>query len=164
MTVQAQPPAASDVVDEVLALVRQHGGRVTAARRLLLRALFDSQGHRSADELAAAVHVLAPEVNQTTIYRNLDELERLQVVDKTHLGPGPATYHVTATAHGHLLCRQCGTLTEVPGDLFDALGQAARDRYGFTIQPRRFAAIGLCTNCQTVPSQDRRAVGADHQA
>ena len=112
-------------------------------------------------------HALAPEVNRTTIYRNLDELERLQVVDKTHLGGGPATYHITAAAHGHLLCRQCGTLTEVPGDLFDALDQAARDRYGFTIQPRRFAAIGLCANCDTaqpaVPRQDRRLAAADHQ-
>lgn len=144
----APAPVGSDVIEHVLAVVRQHGGRATAAKRLLLRALFDSPGHRSADELATAVHAQVPEVNQTTIYRNLDELERLQIVDKTHLGHGPATYHLTTTAHGHLLCGQCGTLTEVPGELFDALDQATRDRYGFTIQPRRFAAIGLCASCR----------------
>ena len=33
--------------------------------------------------------VTAPEVNLSTIYRNLDELERLHVIDRTHIRPWP---------------------------------------------------------------------------
>src|ERR1019366_802480 len=34
-------------VEDVLALVREHGGRVTSSRRLLLEALFEGPGHRT---------------------------------------------------------------------------------------------------------------------
>jgi Fe2+ or Zn2+ uptake regulation protein len=140
--------AGRNTIEDVLALVRQHGGRATPARRLLLNALFGSREHRSAEELAAEVHAQAPDVHLSTIYRNLEELERLGVVDSTRLGTGPATYHLASAAHGHLVCEQCGTMIEVPYELFADLVQVAGCEYGFTINPHRFAVTGLCANCQ----------------
>jgi Fur family transcriptional regulator, ferric uptake regulator len=137
-----------EAVDDVLALVRRHGGRATPARRLLLNALFGSSEHRSAEDLAAEVHSRAPDVHLSTIYRNLEELERLGVVDSTRLGGGPATYHLASAAHGHLVCEQCGAMTEVPDEIFASLVQVAGTRYGFTINPHRFAVTGRCANCQ----------------
>jgi len=119
--------AGRDTVEEVMALVRAHGGRATPARRLLLTALFGSREHRSAEDLAAEVHALAPDVHLSTIYRNLEELERLGVIDSTRLGSGPATYHLATAAHGHLVCEQCGTMTEVPDEIFADLVRVAAD-------------------------------------
>jgi len=141
-------PADRDAVEGVLALVRKHGGRATPARRLLLNALFGSREHRSAEELAAQVHDQAPDVHLSTIYRNLEELERLGVIDSTRLGSGPATYHLATAAHGHLVCEQCGTMTEVPDEIFADLVRVAVTDYGFTINPHRFAVTGRCANCQ----------------
>jgi len=135
-------------VEDVLALLRSHGGRATPARRLLLNALFAGAGHRSAEELAAQVRALAPDVHLSTIYRNLEELERLGVIDSTRLSAGPATYHLATAAHGHLVCEQCGTMTEVPDEIFAGLVQVARDGYGFTINPHRFAVTGRCASCR----------------
>jgi Fur family transcriptional regulator, ferric uptake regulator len=142
------PDAGPDPVDEVMALVRSHGRRATPARRLLLTALFGSAEHRSAEDLAAEVHAQAPDVNLSTIYRNLGELERLGVIDSTRLGAGPATYHLATAAHGHLVCEQCGIMTEVPDDIFAGLVRVAADDYGFAINPHRFAVTGRCANCQ----------------
>jgi Fur family transcriptional regulator, ferric uptake regulator len=69
-------------------------------------------------------------------------------VDRTCTGHGAATCHLASAAHGHLLCQQCGSMTEVPGEMFNHLAEKARDRYGFTIEPHRFAVIGLCDRCQ----------------
>lgn len=140
--------AAQGAVEDVLALLRQRGGRATPARRLLLNALFASTRHRSAEDLAAEVHTHAPDVNMSTIYRNLDELERLGIIDSTRLGSGPATYHLATAAHGHLACEQCGTMTEVPDELFATLIRAADASYGFAINPHRFAVTGRCANCR----------------
>jgi Fe2+ or Zn2+ uptake regulation protein len=137
-----------DAVDDVLALLRRHGGRATPARRLLLNALFGSGGHRSAEELAAEVHAQAPDVHLSTIYRNLEELERLGVIDSTRLGSGPATYHLASAAHGHLVCEKCGTMTEVPDEIFADLVRVAVADYGFAINPHRFAVTGRCASCQ----------------
>ena len=67
------------------------------SRRLLVRCLFEASGHRTAEELAAEIQAHAPDVSISTVYRNLEELERLGVVVHSHLGHGPATYHL-ATA------------------------------------------------------------------
>jgi Fur family ferric uptake transcriptional regulator len=140
--------AGSEVIENVLAQLRQHGGRATSARRLLLAALLAGPDHRTAEQLAADVHARAPGVNLSTIYRNLDELERLQVVDRTCPGRGPATYHLAAATHGHLVCEQCGSMTEVPDQIFADLVRTARTRYGFTVTPHRFAVLGTCAACQ----------------
>jgi len=145
---KSAPEAGQDLIDDVLARLRAQGGRVTTARRLLLGALVESDGHSTAEELAARVWAHAPDINLSTVYRNLDELERLKVVDRTHLGQGPASYHLASAAHGHLVCDRCGTVTEVPGTMFDGLAAAARQRYGFTVDPQRFAVIGLCADCR----------------
>jgi Fur family ferric uptake transcriptional regulator len=148
MTQDAREVAGDDLIEDALARMRQHGGRATPARRMLLGVLLASRGHRTAEELATEVQVRAPDVNLSTIYRNLDELERLKIVDRTRLGHGPATYHLSSSAHGHLVCEQCGSMTEVPDTLFAGLAQTVRQRYGFAIDAHRFAVAGLCANCQ----------------
>jgi Fe2+ or Zn2+ uptake regulation protein len=142
------PLAGIGSVDDVLTMVREHGGRVTSSRRLLLSALFDAPGHRTAEELAAAVQARAPEVHMSTIYRNLDELERLGVVVHAHLGHGPATYHLAAGAHGHFVCEGCGAMVEAPDDIFRGLSQEAAARFGFIIDPHHFAVLGRCKDCR----------------
>ncbi len=134
-------------VEEALALVRARGGRLTTSRRLLLAALFEGGEHRTAEELAASVQVVAPDVHLSTIYRNLDELERLGVVVHAHLGHGPATYHLASETHGHLVCESCGATIEAPGELFAPLARAAKERYGFAIDARHFAVLGTCAAC-----------------
>jgi Fe2+ or Zn2+ uptake regulation protein len=55
---------------------------------------------------------------------------------------------LAAAAHGHLLCLHCGSMTEVPGEMFGDLARTARDRHGFRVEPHRFAVIGACATCQ----------------
>jgi len=147
----APPPDGSiavSSVDEVLALVRARGGRATASRRILLEALFEAEGHLSAEELAQAVCARAPDVHISTIYRNLEELQRLGVVVHSHLGHGPATYELAALAHAHLICEGCGAMIDAPEDLFRSLARAARDKLGFAIDPHHFAILGRCESCR----------------
>jgi Fe2+ or Zn2+ uptake regulation protein len=141
-------PGAVECVEDALSLVRERGGRVTSSRRLLLAALFDAQEHRTAEELAEEVQAAAPDVHLSTIYRNLDELERLGVVVHAHLGHGPATYHLAAGAHGHFVCEVCGAMVEAPDDMFRGLSRAAKDRFGFAIDPHHFAVLGRCRDCR----------------
>jgi Fur family transcriptional regulator, ferric uptake regulator len=127
--------------------LRAQGGRITTTRRLLLGRLFEDPKHRTAEELSEEVQSLAPDVHLSTIYRNLDELEKLGVVVHSHLGHGPATYHLASETHGHFVCEECGKMIEAPADLFATLAKAARTDYGFSIDPRHFAVLGMCTHC-----------------
>jgi Fur family ferric uptake transcriptional regulator len=145
MAVLAEPP--DGAVEAVLEELRARGGRVTTARRVLVEVLFDSAGHHTVDELAAAVQARAPEVHVSTIYRNLEELERLGVIEHSHLGHGPATYHLAAAAHAHLVCNACGHAEEAPDEMFAGLGRELMRRYGFRLDAHHFALLGRCRSC-----------------
>ncbi|HTW03850.1 MAG TPA: Fur family transcriptional regulator [Streptosporangiaceae bacterium] len=143
----ALPSPGADVVESAIAVLRGHGSRITPARRLLLTALREP-GHHSAGQIAAAVRAQAPGVHLTTVYRNLEELERLHVVDRTYVNHGPATYHLSSAAHGHLACEACGSIAELPGEAFRALTETAMSLRGFEINPARFAVPGRCAVCR----------------
>ncbi|HVF32225.1 MAG TPA: Fur family transcriptional regulator [Acidimicrobiales bacterium] len=133
--------------DQILAALRSTGGRITPARRALVSALLTSAGHVTADDLAEIVQRSHPDVHQSTIYRTLDALEELGIVDHVHLGHGRAVYHLADDPHQHLVCEACGHVIEVPdGVLADLADQLQRD-YAFTLKPDHFALFGRCAGC-----------------
>jgi Fur family ferric uptake transcriptional regulator len=139
--------AAPDRFEEVLRLLRSHGGRVTAARRAILRALIDHGPHPTAEQLTARVQARHPETHESTVYRFLDDLERLGVIDHVHLGHGPAVYHFADDTHHHLVCDSCGLVVEVPDRELDGLRRRLRSDFDFEMDPRHFAVPGRCGAC-----------------
>ena len=137
----------SERCDTILAEVRRNGGRLTTPRRAIVEALVRAGGHVTADELADAVQKDYPEVHLTTVYRFLDTLEKLGLVDHVHLGHGRAVYHLAGDAHHHLVCEDCGDVVEVPDETFAELGTELLREYGFTVRPRHFAVVGRCRRC-----------------
>jgi len=133
--------------DRLVATIRDHGGRVTTARRALVTALVQARGHVTADDLAALVQKAQPDVHLSTIYRSLDALERIGIVDHVHLGHGRAVYHLADEPHQHLVCEVCGAVVEVPDATFAALSDTLRQGYGFSIRPNHFAVLGRCRAC-----------------
>ena len=133
--------------EEILEALRDAGERVTVARRAVVAALVDAHGHATAEALLARVQAGHPEVHMATIYRNLETLERLGVVEHTHLGHGPAVYHLADELHQHLVCESCGYVVEVSADLLRPVEEEVRDRYGFVMRPGHFAVVGRCANC-----------------
>ena len=133
--------------EPILGLLRARGGRVTTCRRAILETFLGIGGHVTAEALTARVQDNQPDVHESTVYRFLDELERLGVVDHVHLGHGPAVYHLASDAHHHLVCDRCGAVEEVPEALFADLREQLKDEYGFALEPRHFAVTGRCKAC-----------------
>jgi Fe2+ or Zn2+ uptake regulation protein len=136
----------TDRVERLLADLREQGERITPARRAVVTILVDEHGHLSADDLVERVHRRVP-VHRATIYRTLDTLERLGVVEHTHLGHGRAVYHLADELHHHLVCEECGAVVEAPAALLAPLARRLREREGFTLRPRHFALVGRCRAC-----------------
>jgi len=134
-------------VDDVLRMVRARGGRATPSRRALLEVLFETDGHMSAEELASAVQDRSPEVHISTIYRNMEDLQRLGVIVHSHMGHGPATYQLASLAHAHFICEGCGATFEAPDELFRGLARTVKSKLGFTIDPHHFGMLGRCGGC-----------------
>jgi Fur family transcriptional regulator, ferric uptake regulator len=148
IALQRQGAAVASSVDEVLGLVRARGGRATPSRRAILEVLFGTEAHMTAEEIATVVQARAPEVNISTIYRNLEDMQRLGVIVHSHFGHGPATYQLASGAHAHFICEVCGATIEAPDEVFAGLARTVAADLGFAIDPVHFAMLGRCAACR----------------
>lgn len=131
----------------VIETVRSSGGRMTHARIAVLQALVDARTHVTAEDLLKMVQKDSPEIHLSTVYRTLDALENLGVVDHVHLGHGRAVYHLTDNAHQHIVCERCSSVEEVPASLFVQLEKDLMEKYHFKVRMNHFAVIGTCRAC-----------------
>lgn len=135
-------------VEEIMARFVEAGGRRTATRQAIVEAIVDAGGHVTADNVAEAVTERFPSVNLSTVYRTLEALEDLEVLDHVHLGHGRATYHLTEHGHQHLYCERCERVEALPVEKLEGLRGLLDEEYGFRLDDRHFALVGLCRRCR----------------
>ena len=141
--VASHSPAVTDIFDKL-------GYRLTPQRMLVLRAVEESCGHVSVDEIFAHVRARYPRVSLSTIYRTLDLLEQLGLVTKSDLGAGRVQYHRADEArHHHLVCQQCGTIIDLAEEELAPLWDSILSRYGFAVQQRHIGFFGCCARCRS---------------
>jgi Fur family ferric uptake transcriptional regulator len=139
--------AATRTADEVLALMKAHGDRLTTSRRAVVEVLLAGDHHVTAEEIATRVAETHPEVHRATVYRTLDRLQEVGVITHVHLGHGASTFHLNDRPHHHAVCSSCGAVVEVPLTALDELSASLRNEYGFVLTPQHFALSGLCATC-----------------
>ncbi|MDQ1615608.1 MAG: Fur family transcriptional regulator, ferric uptake regulator [Actinomycetota bacterium] len=131
--------------------LRARGYRTTAQRQLVLDAVTVLR-HGTPDDICAEVQRTSPAVNISTVYRTLELLEDVGLVTHTHLGHGAPTYHAaTDEDHLHLVCRDCGGVTETDVSVADALVQRLASEHGFVTDVAHFAIYGRCPGCTAGP-------------
>jgi Fur family ferric uptake transcriptional regulator len=135
------------VTEDWQSKLREKGYRLTPQRELVLRAV-EKLGHATPDEVLAAVRQESQAVNISTVYRTLELLEQLGLVRHAHITDRAPTYHSTATPdHVHLVCRNCGSITEVEPEVIKPLTDALEEGYGFTTDVGHLTVFGTCRNC-----------------
>jgi Fur family transcriptional regulator, ferric uptake regulator len=139
--------------DEILELLRDEGGRVTATRRAVVGAILAGPSHHlTAADVVEAVRRSDPGFHPSTVYRTLDRLTELGVIDRIQIGSGPAVHHLSHRPHHHLVCESCGAVHEAPADLLDGVAdQVARD-HGFSLNTAATTLLGRCASC--APPED----------
>ena len=129
------------------AQLRARGYRLTPQRQLVLEAVGEL-GHATPEEIVTAVRRTASGVNISTVYRTLELLEELSLVEHTHLGHGAPTYSIaTEDGHVHLVCRDCGGIEEVPPSVVGPVVDVLAATRGFVVDVGHFALFGRCRAC-----------------
>src|SRR5215469_13326027 len=128
--------------------LRARGYRVTPQRQLVLEAVTKLE-HATPEEICAQVQQTARGVNISTVYRTLELLEQLGLVTHSHLGHGAPSYHLAAEAeHVHLVCRECGRITQAHPGAVAALVNALEAEQEFETDIRHLTVFGLCGDCR----------------
>jgi len=134
--------------DEVVAVMREHAKRITAAKRAVVDVLVQAGDHVTADDVTQRVQALRPEVSTSTVYRILEELEELGLAVHSHSGHAAASYHLVGSAHGHVACEKCHATFEVAPGAFDRLARELLATHGFVLDRHHVALSGVCAQCR----------------
>jgi Fur family transcriptional regulator, ferric uptake regulator len=140
-------------VDQLLEQIASHGYRMTDPRRQIVAALLE-RGSTTAQELYETLRDTGSGIGRATVFRTLELLSHLGVLERVHRPDGCHTYVVTGPGHRHhLICSDCGTIVEFSEcTLHEALEDLA-SRTAFRIDGHWLEVFGLCQTCQAPPPE-----------
>jgi Fur family ferric uptake transcriptional regulator len=133
----------------IVAALDLAGYRLTAPRRAVAGLIAEYDGHFTAAELEEAARSRRLGISRATLFRALDLLTELGVVERLDLPSGEHAYVPCARAHHHhIVCSRCGRAAEVEDcGVAEAVAEIAR-RSGYRIDSHRLELFGLCRHCQ----------------
>ena len=131
------------------------GYRLTAPRRAVIEILSGSNRALNATQIYDNARTLYPSLGLVSVYRTLEKLESLNLIQRVHQPDGCHAYIAAFTGHQHLLlCQDCGATVFFQGDNLDMLVFRVERESGFRIRDHWLQFFGLCAACQEL-SKDK---------
>lgn len=125
------------------------GYRRTAPRRALAELVATHDGHFTADGLLAESRRRRLGVTRATVFRSLDVLSDLGLVERLDLPSGGHAFVACEAAHHHhVVCSSCGRSTPVEDAGLEGVAQAIGRSTGYRVETHRLELFGICPGCQ----------------
>ena len=120
--------------------------RLTKQRAAILRALEDGL-HLTAETIHERVRANLPGVSLGTIYRTLDILRGIGLVQMFSHAGGAARYEAALDKHHHLVCETCGTILNVQAPDVASIASTIAGAYRYTGVDTALTITGRCPDC-----------------
>ena len=142
-------PAADRQTARLLAGLAEAGCSDTRARRAVVRALCAAPDRATPAELLARGRVIHPRLSAVSVYRTLDLLRSLGLVERLHHPDGCGAFVPAPASHGHhVTCERCRRTVEFSGCAIEGLARSARAQTGFSVRSHWLELTGLCPDCR----------------
>ncbi|MCI1903705.1 Fur family transcriptional regulator [Enterococcus hirae] len=149
----------AEVLKKIKDQLHNGGYKLTPQREATVLVLLqDQKTHMSAEEVYMKVKEKSSDIGLATVYRTLEILTDLKIVDKVTFTDGLARYDLRKEGakhfHHHLLCIECGKIEEVEDDLLSGVEKIVEEKYHFLVKDHRLTFHGICSSCQKKHSQE----------
>ena len=141
--------------EKVKDLLREKGLKVTSQRLMVLNILSThGDEHLTVEEIYDLAKEESPEIGLATIYRTVQVLLELHVIEKVTFDDGFARYELNGEEtgsghrHHHAICTQCGKVYSLDTDLLDTLEKQVFKSLGFEVTDHEVKLYGLCSACR----------------
>jgi len=139
-------------LNAICEILHDHDYKVTPQRQVILEVFLEQPGrHLSAEDVLSFIKEAHPEIGVATVYRTLDLLAELGILQKLNLDDGKSRYEFCDKAvhhHHHLICLQCGEVTEFEDDLLESLEAMIARKAGFEVMDHQLKIYGYCRKCR----------------
>jgi len=134
--------------------------RLTAQRRAIIDAVFDTDQHFTAEELTKWAQRRDKSVSRATVYRTLPLLTASGLVREMDFGKDYKFYdpnYGSSPNHSHVICEDCGKIVEFDSDRISQMEEELSRELGFTIKSHRVQIIASCDQFRRLGQCDRNA-------
>lgn len=140
-------------IERIKKQLHAKGYKLTPQREATVTVLLErEEDHLSAEEIFLLVKDKTPEIGLATVYRTLELLTELEIVDKINFGDGVSRYDLRKEGinhfHHHLVCMECGSVEEIMEDLLIDVEKIVEERWQFQVKNHRLTFHGVCKQCQ----------------
>jgi Fur family ferric uptake transcriptional regulator len=136
--------------DRADARLTDAGYRRGGARTALLDLLDEQRCARTVLQIEDELRANDRAIGRASIYRVLDELEQLHLVQRIEVGQGIARYERLAPDHHHhhLVCQECGNVVPFTDEGLEAAIHRLSDGAGFEVTGHDVVLHGRCAACR----------------
>lgn len=147
-------------IERIKKQLHAKGYKLTPQREATLTVLIErEEDHLSAEEVFLLVKEKAPEIGLATVYRTLELLCEINVVDKINFGDGVSRYDLRKEGidhfHHHLVCMECGDVEEIIEDLLEEVEKRVETEWKFQVKDHRLTFHGICQQCQKATAKTK---------
>lgn len=145
------PRSAEEWSAHALAEVARAGHRSGGARRAVIASLADQECCRSAQEIFDQLRGEGRRVGIASVYRILDLLVSLGLVQRLDLGGGIARYEPAMPGgehHHHLVCVNCGDVRPFEDPRLERVLEGTATRSDYTVEGHDVVLKGRCPDCR----------------
>ena len=146
MSTARQHAWAERAADALAAAGYRRGG----ARRAILDLLDAQACALSAVEVQAALAGRRREVSRASVYRVMEELAEIGLVQRVEVGQGVVRYEAVREGHGHhhhLVCDSCGRLEPFSDEGLERAIERASERLPLEVSEHEIVLRGACRSC-----------------
>ncbi len=144
------PTAESTWAEDAERALSDAGYRRGGARRAILELLDEQTCALSAVEIEHALTLRRREVSRATVYRVMEELEEIALVQRVEIGQGMVRYEPVRHGpghHHHLVCDRCGLLQPFTDDELERTIRRVSERLPLRVSEHEIVIHGACETC-----------------
>ena len=127
--------------------LRSKGYKATPQRIAICRIALNSREHPSAQQMYAEVKKIHPTVSLSTVYKTLEVLSDLELVQEINLPKGQARFDSCMNPHINLICLKCGTITDLDDTTIKETTRKVTESTKFKPTGQRMDVYGICQKC-----------------
>lgn len=149
--------------ENALRRMRAASGRSGSARRLVVELLGEQDCCLSAHELHERARARGARVGIASVYRTLDGLAALGLVQRVDLGDGVARFepsHADGDHHHHLVCDDCGKVEPFEDPTLESAIERVAGGRGYVVAAHEVVLHGACEDCRHGDAPDHSPAAA----
>lgn len=137
---------------ELVHYLKTKGLRMTASKEQLIQFFLDHPNrHIPIKEIQEHLVTTVPDIDRTTIYRNIEKFIRLGLIQELDLPVRGKVYQYVfgKKVQHYYICKCCGKINKGNAELFQKVEKALKDIHDFSKANLSVLFYGFCSKCET---------------